>query len=127
MIRGTVLGEVWATKKHERLRGAKLILVAVSKMTTDGWRPSGRVIVVRDSLSALRGQSVIVAFGSGARRTLKTAPNYGVLADAATIQIVDGSQESTRVPPKPPPTSAREDSEIGDVSPQPMKKSEEVS
>jgi ethanolamine utilization protein EutN len=82
MIQGRVIGEVWATRKAERLHGRKLVLVAV-----DG----GRVMVAIDTLDAREGQSVLVAVGSGARNVLQPGPdNRDLLCDAAIALLVDG-------------------------------------
>lgn len=90
MIRGRVMGEVWATKKAPRLAGRKLLLVAETRVTADGERPTGRVVVATDLLDAGQGDSVVVAFGSGARNA--SAPgSRDVLVDAAVVQVIDGS------------------------------------
>ena len=88
MIRGDVIGEVWATKKAERLAGKKLLLVAEVVETGDGRRRSGRVVVATDQLAARVGDSVIVAFGSGARNA-ETPGSRDVLSDAAVVQVID--------------------------------------
>ncbi len=90
MIRGRVMGEVWATKKAPRLAGRKLILVAETCITAGAERPTGRVVVATDLLDAARGDTVVVAFGSGARNA-ECPGSRDVLVDAAVVQIVDGS------------------------------------
>jgi ethanolamine utilization protein EutN len=83
MIRGTVVGEVWATRKSEKLEGRRLLLVGV-----DG---ADRVMVAIDTLDAREGQKVLVAVGSGARNVLKPGPdNRDLLCDAAIALLVDG-------------------------------------
>ncbi|HOE83531.1 MAG TPA: EutN/CcmL family microcompartment protein [Myxococcota bacterium] len=86
MIRGQVIGEVWATKRATRLEGLKLLLVAeqVAKVGT------GRVVVATDNLDAGIGDEVLVAFGSGARNAISPG-SRDVLVDAAVVQIIDGS------------------------------------
>ncbi|HHW97859.1 MAG: EutN/CcmL family microcompartment protein [Myxococcota bacterium] len=86
MIRGQVIGEVWATKRATRLDGLKLLLVAeqVAKVGT------GRVVVATDNLDAGIGDEVLVAFGSGARNAISPG-SRDVLVDAAVVQIIDGS------------------------------------
>jgi len=90
MIRGRVVGEVWATRKAPRLEGMKLLLVA--EMTNDGDRVSatGRVVVACDTLDANVGDNVAVALGSGARNAISPG-SRDVLADAAVVQIIDGA------------------------------------
>jgi len=84
------MGEVWATKKAPRLAGRKLLLVAETCMTSDGERPTGRVVVATDLLDAGQGDTVVVAFGSGARNA-ESPGSRDVLIDAAVVQVVDGS------------------------------------
>ncbi len=90
MIRGRVMGEVWATKKAPRLAGRKLLLVAETCVTSDGERPTGRVVVATDLLDAGQGDTVVVAFGSGARNA-ESPGSRDVLVDAAVVQVIDGS------------------------------------
>ena len=74
MIRGTVVGQVWATRKARGLEGHKLLVVAV------------------DVLDAGAGEDVTVAFGSGARNVLRPGPeNRDLLCDAAVAAIVEGA------------------------------------
>lgn len=88
MIRGVVIGEVWATRRTKRLHGRKLILVAEIYETPEGRRRSGRVVVATDNLDARAGDTVIVAFGSGARNAVEPG-SRDVLVDAAVVQIVE--------------------------------------
>jgi ethanolamine utilization protein EutN len=83
VIRGKVVGEVWATRKSEKLEGRRLLLVAVED--------ADRVMVAVDTLDAREGQAVLVAVGSGARNVLKPGPdNRELLCDAAIALLVDG-------------------------------------
>ena len=91
MIRGKIIGEVWATKKTPDIEGKKLVLVSQLSVFQDGSRqPVGRVIVATDNLDASTGQEVVVAFGSGARNSIEPLSRT-VLSDAAVVQIIDGS------------------------------------
>jgi microcompartment protein CcmK/EutM len=88
MIRGAVIGEVWATRHAPGLDGRKLLLVAARDASG---ATSGRVLVALDTLGARVGQEVTVSVGSGARAVLAAGPdNRGVLADAAVSMLVDG-------------------------------------
>jgi ethanolamine utilization protein EutN len=91
VIRGRVLGEVWATKKAPSLTGYRLKLVAVDG--AEGPAESGRVVVAFDVLDARRGDAVMVSFGSGARNVLRpgAAENRDLICDCAISQIVDGT------------------------------------
>jgi microcompartment protein CcmK/EutM len=83
MIRGHVIGEVWATRKAPGLDGRRLVLVSV-----DG---ADRAVVAIDTLDAREGQPVLVAVGSGARNVLRPGPdNRDLLCDAAVALLVDG-------------------------------------
>lgn len=89
MIRGTVLGQVWATRKARGLDGQRLLLVAARDATG---RSTGRVVVATDVLDARAGEDVTVAFGSGARNVLRPgAENRDLLCDAAIAAIVEGA------------------------------------
>jgi microcompartment protein CcmK/EutM len=89
MIRGTVIGQVWATRKAPGLHGQTLLLVAARDAEGN---PTGRLIVASDVLDARAGEDVTVAFGSGARNVLKPGPdNRDLLCDAAIAAIVEGA------------------------------------
>jgi ethanolamine utilization protein EutN len=89
MIRGTVIGQVWATRRARGLDGQTLLLVAVRD--ADG-APTGRLVVASDVLDARAGEDVTVALGSGARNVLKSGPdNRDLLCDAAVAAIVEGA------------------------------------
>jgi microcompartment protein CcmK/EutM len=90
VIRGTVVGQVWATRKARGLDGQTLLMVAARD--ADG-NPSGRLVVAADILDARVGDEVTVAFGSGARNVLRPGQgvdNRGLLCDAAVAAIVEG-------------------------------------
>ncbi len=89
MIRGTVIGQVWATRKARGLDGQTLLLVAARDAEGE---PTGRLIVASDVLDTRAGEDVTVAFGSGARNVLKPGPdNRELLCDAAIAAIVEGA------------------------------------
>ena len=89
MIRGTVVGQVWATRKARGLEGQKLLLVAARD--AEG-RAGGRLVVAVDTLDARAGEDVTVAFGSGARNVLRPgSDNRDLLCDAAVAAIVEGA------------------------------------
>jgi microcompartment protein CcmK/EutM len=83
MIRGRVIGDLWATRKALGLDGRHLVLVAVEG--------EDRVMVAIDTLDARDGQSVLVSVGSGARNVIEPGPdNRALLCDAAVSLLVDG-------------------------------------
>lgn len=92
MIRGTVIGEVWATKKVPSLGARKWRLKLVTVDGASGPTPSGRVVVAVDTLDASTGQAVMVSFGSGARNVLRpgAGENRDLPCDCAISQVIDG-------------------------------------
>jgi ethanolamine utilization protein EutN len=86
VIRGRVIGEVWATRKAEGLAGRRLVLFAVAG--------EDRVMVAIDTLDSRAGEDVVAAVGSGARNVLQPGPdNRALLCDCAISLIVDGDSE----------------------------------
>src|SRR5262249_36052118 len=84
MIRGRVLGEVWATRKARGLGGRRLQLVGIAGQD--------RLLGVIDTLDALAGQEVLVSLGSAGGNVLEPGPhNRHLLADAAIALLVDGA------------------------------------
>jgi ethanolamine utilization protein EutN len=89
MIRGTVVGQVWATRKARGLEGRRLLVVAARDAQG---QPTGRLVVAIDVLDAGVGEDVTVAFGSGARNVLRPGTeNRDLLCDAAVAAIVEGA------------------------------------
>lgn len=85
MMRATVIGEVWATRKAPGLQGRKLLLLAGE----DG----RRLVVGIDTLDARTGDQVLVSWGSGARSVLAGGPqNHETLADAAVSLVIDSPE-----------------------------------
>lgn len=79
---GKVIGNVWATKKDEKLSGFKLLVV-------DEINPKNnervKTIIAVDAVGAGPGEMVIIVGGSPARAALhKDAPT-----DATVIGIID--------------------------------------
>ena len=64
MIIGTVIGNVWATRKHDGLSGAKLMVVEPLAFPN---HPAGYPIVAMDLIGAGAGETVLVVQGSTAR------------------------------------------------------------
>ena len=85
----TVIGTVVCTRKEEKLRGFKLLLVSNSD------DPSGGedVTVALDTVGAGVGERVIVVRGSSARAA---ADLEGTPVDAAIIGIIDRIEQDGR-------------------------------
>ncbi len=88
MLLGRVVGTVVATRKDERLLGAKLLVVRTSDPLG---KDDGGYSVAVDTVDAGRGDRVLVVTGSSARMAsgMKDCP-----VDAAIVGVVD-SVEAT--------------------------------
>ena len=83
MIRGRVIGEVWATRKAPGWSGG----ACCSSAST----AQDRAMVAIDTLDAREGEAVMVSVGSGARNVLAARPGQPrLLCDAAISLIIDG-------------------------------------
>ena len=83
MILGRVVGTVVATRKDERLLGAKLLLVR--QVDPQGKDEAGYLVAV-DTVDAGFGETVLIVSGSSARMAsgMKDCP-----VDAAIVGIID--------------------------------------
>jgi ethanolamine utilization protein EutN len=77
-----VIGNVWATRKEEAMKGQKLLIV---KQVNEQNEEIGNSFVAVDSIGAGAGEFVIVTTGSAARKVL----DEKIPIDAAVIGIVD--------------------------------------
>jgi ethanolamine utilization protein EutN len=84
VILGRVVGEVWATRKHDALAGRKLLLIEPRLW----YAPSHQVghLVAVDSVGAGVGEDVVVCMGDPARRQLGST---SIPVEAAVCAIVD--------------------------------------
>ena len=79
-----VIGNIWATRKEEKLAGLKLLLVKpvdVLDKTADK-----SPLVAADMIGAGVGETVIIVGGSSARGA---AGDYSLPVDATVVGIVD--------------------------------------
>jgi len=83
LIVGEVVGTVVATRKEERLRGLKFLIVKIVNLDL---KPTGQFIVVADAVGAGFGELVLCAQGSSARLTDKTKETP---VDAVIMGIID--------------------------------------
>jgi ethanolamine utilization protein EutN len=89
MILARVEGSVVATKKNEKMRGNKFLLVrplVIDSPTAREWKPGTSTLVAVDSLGAGEGEIVLVVQGSSARLA---AEDKNSPVDAVVIGIVD--------------------------------------
>ena len=84
MLIGKIIDNVWATRKDEKLRGLKLMVVEI-----EGFE--NRTIVAADYIGAGEGDKVIITTGSSARRAF----GDDTPIDATIVGIID-SPESER-------------------------------
>jgi ethanolamine utilization protein EutN len=80
MLIAKVLGNLWATKKDERLNGYKLLAVHIK-----GAMP-GETIVAVDTIGAGIGEDVLIVRGAMTRNILK---DKDTPVDAAIVGIID--------------------------------------
>ena len=86
MIIGKVVGNVFSTRKNEKLVGSKFLIISpISDMSNTGDR-----FVAVDNVGAGIGETVLVAFGSAARIgcDMDNSP-----VDAAVVGIIDEGSE----------------------------------
>lgn len=83
MIIGKVMGNIWATRKDEKLNGLKFLVVKPIKAKGTFDMPT---FVAADNVGAGIGDTVLVTSGSSARVSLdiKDAP-----VDAVIVGIID--------------------------------------
>ncbi len=85
MILGRVIGQLWATRKCERLSGTKLLIV--QPLCWHRPEHDGNQLVAVDPVGAEVGQDVVVCMGLPARWALGDT-RYPV--EASIAAIVDG-------------------------------------
>lgn len=81
MVVGTVIDNIWSTRKDDGLIGLKFMLIDLL-----GGKDDGKQIIAVDTIGAGIGERVIICQGSSARRMarLEEAP-----IDAIIVGIVD--------------------------------------
>ncbi len=92
MLIGTVVGNVWATKKDPTLTGLRLLVIR--PYTTDG-KASAETLVAVDTLGAGIGERVLVVFGRAARHCIGRSHDIGFQTAVAGIidrmELTDGT------------------------------------
>lgn len=78
MLIAKVLGNLWATKKDERLEGYKLLVARVSG--------SKETVVAVDTVGAGKGEDVLIVRGAMTRNILR---DTNTPVDAAIVGIID--------------------------------------
>lgn len=80
---GKVVGNVWATRKDEKLCGQKLLVV---KLLKDKEAYKDGFLVAADNAGAGNGDLVLITKGSAARESLE---DRSVPVDATIVGVVD--------------------------------------
>ncbi|WP_027634027.1 EutN/CcmL family microcompartment protein [Clostridium hydrogeniformans] len=83
MIIGKVVGNVWATRKDEKLCGQKFLVV---KRMESKSKEKDELLVAADNVGAGHGDYVLITTGSAARVSIE---NENVPVDAAIVGIID--------------------------------------
>jgi len=83
MVIGKVIGNLWATRKDEKLNGLKLLVVQHTDLE---FKPKSSFVIAVDAVGAGLGDQVMVTTGSSARQSELTA---GKPVDAVISGIID--------------------------------------
>lgn len=82
-----VIGNIWATRKEEKLNGLKLLVVQPLNLLNDG--REGPPMVAADIIGAGVGEKVLIVGGSSAR---SAAGDTRIPVDATVVGIVDDQE-----------------------------------
>ena len=82
MLIGTVVGNVWSTRKDDSLSGLRFLVV--QPYTLDG-EASAETIVAVDPLGAGIGERVLVVFGRAARHAIGRGHDIGFQTAVSAI------------------------------------------
>jgi ethanolamine utilization protein EutN len=83
MFIGTVIGQLWSTKKVANLNSLRFLLIRPENLDKP---PNTSVIVVADVLGAGVGERVMVAYGRAARLAIG---DESASIEAAVVGIID--------------------------------------
>jgi ethanolamine utilization protein EutN len=82
-----VIGNIWSTRKEEKLCGFKLLIVQPINILDDSLDHTP--IVAADTIGAGVGETVLIVSGSSAR---SATGDMGVPVDATVVGIVDDQE-----------------------------------
>ncbi len=83
---GVVIGNVWSTKKEQKLSGIKLLIVQPMNIVTG--KKDGSPMIAADIIGAGCGETVMIVGGSSARNA---AGGSEIPVDSTVVGIIDGS------------------------------------
>ena len=87
-----VIGNIWATRKEDKLAGYKLLIVQPLNILSGG--KETEPLVACDIIGAGVGETVLIVSGSSAR---SAAGDMSVPVDATVVGIVDDQEIDTSV------------------------------
>jgi ethanolamine utilization protein EutN len=90
---GRVVGQVWATRKHESFAGAKILIV--QPVETDG-RPVGQPLAAVDMVGAGPGETVFFVTAREAVIGMTGDVDHMTPVDATIVGIVDFHEDQIR-------------------------------
>jgi ethanolamine utilization protein EutN len=83
MFVGTVVGQLWSTKKVPNLESLRFLLIRPENLDKE---PNTTIVVVADVLGAGVGEKVMIAYGRAARLAIG---KEDVSIEAAVVGIID--------------------------------------
>jgi ethanolamine utilization protein EutN len=83
MFIGTVVGQLWSTKKVANLNSLRFLLIRPENLDKE---PNTSIVVVADVLGAGVGERVMIAYGRAARLAIG---NEDTSIEAAVVGIID--------------------------------------
>lgn len=86
MILGKVTGNIWSTRKNDKLTGLKFMVVETVDQQDDEAR---HTFIAADNVGAGVGDTVMVTFGSASRLAFEKE----IPVDAAIVGIIDSVEE----------------------------------
>jgi ethanolamine utilization protein EutN len=87
MLLGTVVGQVWSTRKEPTLQGLRLLVI---QPYLRGGAGSAETLVAVDPIGADLGERVLVVFGRAARHAIGRGQDIGF--QTAVVGVVDGAE-----------------------------------
>lgn len=92
MFVGTVVGQLWSTKKVKNLHSLRFLLIRPENLDKE---PNTAIVVVADVLGAGVGEKVMIAYGRAARLAIG---NEDASIEAAVVGIIDNMDLQSDLP-----------------------------
>ncbi len=93
MILGKVVGDVWSTKKSDKIHALRFLFIQPLGRDLS---PSGSIIIAADEMGAGEGEMVMVTQGAPAMQAIHR--DHPVPVDAVVVGIVDNLYMSEEDP-----------------------------